>query len=236
MSRRTGCLFGEAGASWTLLRASLSCAACAGILAACEPAPSEVVCLSIGGASIVVTVRAPDGAPAARGATLVIRDGAFADTAGPVYDDLQLAAGNRRPGVYDVSVTKPWYQPVLVPHVVAAGGPCGVELPTALDVMLSLLPAAPAVRSIVVSPPVMGFGAAGLTVQMTAYVDAAAGVDTSVTWRISDSTVAALSPTGLLRSQCRTTTDSATIEARSVADRSQVGYAYVTVGRNAVSC
>jgi hypothetical protein len=72
--------------------------------------------------------------------------------------------------------------------------------------------------------------------QLTAYVDAAAGVDTAVTWQISDSTVAALSPTGLLRSQCRAATGSATIEARSVADRSQVGYAYVTVGRNAAGC
>jgi hypothetical protein len=218
------------------LRAALSSAVFAGMLAACERSPSEVVCLSIGGASIVVTVRTPDGTPAARGATLIIRDGAFADTAGPAYGYLQLSAGNRRPGVYDVTVTKPWYQSVLVPSVVAAGGPCGVESPTGLDVTLTLLPAAPPVRSIVASPPVMGFGAADLTVQLTAYVDAAAGVDTSVTWQISDSTVAALSPTGLLRSRCRTATGSATIEARSVADRSQIGYAYVTVGRNAAGC
>lgn len=219
-----------------LVCAVVTAAGCAAILAACQRSPAEVVCLSIGGASVVVTVRTANGAPAAFGATLVIRDGAYADTGGPIYDALHLGAGNRRPGVYDVTVTKPWYQPVFVPHVVAAGGPCGVESPTTLDVTLALLPGAPPVRSIVVAPPDMGFGAAGLTEQMTAYVDAAVGIDTSVTWQISDSTVAALSPTGLLRSQCRTTTDSATIEARSVADRPKVGYGYVTVGRNAASC
>ena len=91
-------------------------------------------------------------------------------------------------------------------------------------------------RTVAAYPPAMGFGAAGLTVQMYAYVDAAAGVDTSVTWQINDSTVATLSPTGLLRSQCRTAPGEATIEARSVADQSQVGHAYVTVWRNAAAC
>ena len=216
--------------------AVVSAAVCAAIAAACDPTPSAVVCLSIGGPSIVVTVRTANGSPAAFGATLVIRDGAFADTAGPIYDDLHLGAGDRRPGVYDVTVTKPWYQPVFVPHVVAAGGPCGVESPATLEVTLVLLPGAPPVRSVVVASPDMAFFAAGLTAQMSTHVDADVGIDTSVTWQISDSTVASLSPTGWLRSQCRTATGSATIEARSVVDSSKVGYAYVTVGRNAASC
>ena len=222
-----------------LARAAVFSSLSATLLVSCEHPhnPYEVVCDLWGGSSIVVAVRTPDGTPAARGATLIIRDGSFADTAGPAtYDLLQLGAGNRRPGVYDVSVTKPWYAPVVVPAVAAVGGPCGVESPTQLEVTLLLLPGAPSVRTVVTYPPAMGFGAAGLTEQMYAYVDAAAGVDTSVTWQISDSTVATLSPTGLLRSQCRATPGDATIEARSVADPSHVGRAYVTVWRNTTFC
>jgi hypothetical protein len=222
-----------------LIRAALSGSLSAALLAACERAtPSPVVCLDRGESSIVVTVRTPDGTPAARGATLIIRDGTFADTALPASSvaGLQLFAGGGRPGTYDVEVTKPWYAPVLFSGVVAVGGPCGVESPTQLEITLVLLPAAPSVRTVVAYPPAMGLGAADLTVQMYAYVDAAAGIDTSVTWQISDSTVATLSLTGMLRSRCRTAPGEATIEARSVADQSQVGYAYVTVWRNAAVC
>lgn len=221
-----------------LIRVALSTTLFTGVVSACGRSPAEVYCPSIGGASIVVTVRTPDGTPAARGATLIVRDGAFADTAGPAssQDGLQMGAGNRRPGVYDVAVAKPWYQPVLVPSVVAAGGPCGVMSAVVREVTLTLLPAAPPVRTIVAYPPEMGFGAPDLIVQLYAYVDAATGVDTSVMWQISDSTVAALSPTGLLRSRCRTATGEATIEARPVSDHSLVAYAHVTVWRNAASC
>ena len=200
--------------------------------------PVGVPCAGPGGPSVIARVRTPDGRPAARGATLVLRDRFFTDSAGPTSsaDGLTLGAGNRRIGRYQVTVSKPSYLPVVLESVAATGGACGVDVPTVVDVTLNLRPDAPPVRTVVAYPPAMGLGLAGLTVQMTAYVDVQPGIDTNVSWSISDATVATLSTGGFLRAACRTADGSATITARSRYDPTQHARAYLTVWRNASTC
>jgi hypothetical protein len=65
--------------------------------------------------------------------------------------------------------------------------------------------------------------------QMRAVVDADSGVSNAVRWSSSDTTVAAISPTGLLRTGCRATAGTAAITAISIADPRMRDYASVTV-------
>jgi hypothetical protein len=64
---------------------------------------------------------------------------------------------------------------------------------------------------------------------MRAIVDAAPGISRAVRWRSIDTTVAVVSPTGVLRAQCIASMDSAVITAMSVADPQMRGEAYVYV-------
>jgi hypothetical protein len=81
-------------------------------------------------------------APAAYGATLVVRDGSYADSVTGQYQgpDEQLAlflgAADGRPGTYDVSIRKDGYLTWSREHVVAAQGRCTVKGVT-FDVRLS---------------------------------------------------------------------------------------------------
>ncbi len=195
-------------------------------------------CTDEGWPSVVVEVRDASGQPAARGASLLIRDGEFVDSAGPAdaFDGLTLGAGNRRAGTYEVRVSKPGYQAVSVGRVHVPGGACGAKEAARVGVTLRLLPGAPPVRSVVVYPPVMGLGLPGIRVQMRAYVDADVGIDTTVAWSISDTTVATLTPEGLLTSRCRARTGDAVVTATSRADPSKRGHGQVTVGASSTPC
>lgn len=197
--------------------------------------PWIYACVGTGGPSVLVRVRDQSGRPAAFGTTIVIEEGAYKDSVdgSRAFSDLAVGAGERRPGVYEVRLYKPGYRPVVLHDVRAPGDSlCHYAEPTDIrDVTLALLPNARAVRSIVVSPPAMGFGLPNLTTQLRALVDADSGVSTAVEWSSSDTTVATISPTGLLRSHCRATPGAATITATSVADRNVHGHASVTVYR-----
>ncbi|MBA2244594.1 MAG: Ig-like domain-containing protein [Gemmatimonadetes bacterium] len=203
------------------------------VLGACgllEP-EGEIVCTDESWPSVVVAIRDQEGRPAALGATLVIRDGEFVDSAGPAdaWSELHLGAGNRRAGTYEVRVSKPGYRDAMLSRVQVPGGPCGALRSVGVQVTLELLPDAPPVRSVVVLPRSMGFGLPDLSLQLQAYVDAAAGLDTRVTWSSSDTTVAVVSPTGVVTSKCRTVTGSSVITATSVADPARQGFGYVAV-------
>ena len=197
-------------------------------LAACgTPAEPDVACTDEGGPSVVAEIRDPHGRPAAIGATLILRDGTFADSAGPADgDELRKGAGNRRPGLYDVIVRKPGYDSTFLPGIVARGGLCGVTTPAVVRIQLELLADAPPIRAIVVLPDGIGFGLSGLTERMQAVVDADAGISTAVVWSSSDPDVASISADGTLTSGCG---GLAVITARSVVDPSKEGRAYIEV-------
>jgi Bacterial Ig-like domain (group 2) len=191
------------------------------------------MCTGTGGPSVLVEVRDAKGRPAAIGTTIVIQDGAFKDSVDGSHSvgELNVGAGQRRPGRYEVRLYKPGYRPVVLRDVMAPGDEeCQYAEPSDVrKVTLELLPDAPSVRSIVVLPPSMGLGLPDLTLELRAVVDADSVVSTAVRWTSSDTTVATISANGLLRSRCRRTTGRAVITATSVADSTVRGHALVGV-------
>jgi hypothetical protein len=87
-----------------------------GSTASCDlPLPSSVGCTEEVRPGIRVEVRdSVTGEPAAAGARLIARDGAYADTSdqlpAPYTDPLSLRAADERAGWYDVSVEKTGYR------------------------------------------------------------------------------------------------------------------------------
>lgn len=103
-----------------------------GIAAGCGDEPT--VCTAE--AQFAVTVRVHDastGEPAAFGATLVLRDGQYADSVTGTYPGPNtvsaslLGAAEERPGTYAVTVRKSGYQLWSRQNIVVVRGRCGVE-------------------------------------------------------------------------------------------------------------
>jgi hypothetical protein len=182
------------------------------------------VCRGTGGPSVLVEMRDPWGRPAAYGTSIAVQQGAFRDSVDGTRaaSELYVGAGQRRPGSYQVRLRKPGYRPVVLHDVEAPpkGDPgCRYAEPTDIRrVTLELLPNAPPVRSVVVLPPATLLGIPGYEQTMGAIVDATPGVSQAVRWTSSDTTVATVSASGLLRSQCRRTPGDATITAASDVD------------------
>jgi len=176
------------------------------------------------------------GRPAALGARLLVQDGPYLDSAFGEYDRLVIGAAENRAGTYSLVLTRPGYHNVGIPQVDVVGDACGAIRTVTLSTSLSLLPGAPAVRNVVVIPPRVGLGLAGLQTQYRGYVDAAPGVDTTVTWSISDTAVAQISASGLAVAKCRTRWGAATVVARSTADTTVRGIGYLAVYANSQTC
>ena len=81
------------------------------------------VCVGTGGPSVMVEVRGLDGRPGAIGTTIVIQDGVFRDSVDGSHalSELHVGAGARRPGRYEVRLSKPGYEPVVLHDVMAPG-------------------------------------------------------------------------------------------------------------------
>jgi hypothetical protein len=168
--------------------------------------PQDVTCADVGFPAIRVEVRRDDGRPIAAGATLIVTDGNFKQTTVETWSALTLEAAENRTGTYTVEVSKPFYQTIRIDRVSVPGGPCGADHTVTVPIMLKLLPGAPQIRSVSVSPPGVGLGV-GLHNQYTVWVDAVPGADTSVTWSLSDPRVATIDQTGFLTARCSTTDD-----------------------------
>ena len=178
--------------------------------------------------AVTVQVRDAAGRPNAIGATVVARNrtGHLSSVKG-YGDSLHISAGEES-GTYDVEVTKPYHTSSVVRDVRPHQDGCGVRDPADLQVTLTLLPGAPPVRQVVTAPHGYGFGWGGLTAQLTAYVEADAGVSRAVTWVSRDTSVARVTPQGVLTSRCRTSAGSTWVVASSVVDptrRDSVGVA-----------
>ena len=95
---------------------------------------SPTVCLGIGGFAITAVVRnASTGSPEAYGATLIVRDGPFADSVTGVYTGASevnatlLEAALDRPGPYDVTVRKSGFETWSREDIAVDQGECRVE-------------------------------------------------------------------------------------------------------------
>jgi predicted lipoprotein with Yx(FWY)xxD motif len=107
-----------------------------------------LACPDVGGFAIQVELRnAATGELVAGGATLVIRDGEYADSVSVLdaQPPVVLSAGAEREGVYDVVVRKPGYQEWTQQDVrVGRGGACG-RLSSA-ELTAELVPMGPATQ------------------------------------------------------------------------------------------
>jgi hypothetical protein len=191
----------------------------------------ERICVGTGGPSVVVEVRDAMGNRAATGATLEIRDGTFRDSSKYSWDGLHLGAGERRPGIYDALITKPWYKSVRIHGIKAPGDTiCHYATPSDIrSVTLEVLPGAPPVRQVRVFPPLQALGVPEWPEQMSVYVDAKPGVSQAVSWSSSDTRVVKVLPTGVIIPQCRRGPGTARVIARSVADPRIQGFGIVEV-------
>jgi hypothetical protein len=170
-----------------------------GTVAACEPTSGLGYCAGVGMAGIVAEVRTSAGAPAAVGATLIATDGAFADTVGPVVDV---------PTGWSDSLRIGWVETQQI------------------RLTIDPLPGAPPVRGVAVAPRAVRFGYCGSAAQLAAAVDAAPGVDRGVRWTSSDTAVAAVEATGLVRVRSR---GRAVVTATAVADSAARGHTEIVV-------
>lgn len=207
----------------TVLSATLAANACS--------MPFSGDCDGLGEYGIIAEVRTSDGTPAANGAMMIATDGAFADTVGPVIGfptnqgPLQISGVENRGGTYAVRITKPYWTSVTR-TVRVPGGSCGYVETQQLQVTLDKLPGAPAIRSVSVQPRSSRFGFCGSGILPQVYVDADPGQPTSVRWSSSDTTVAYVSPDGILRDGTHGT---AVVRATSTADPSIYGETTVVV-------
>ncbi len=201
---------------------------------ACSRHPvATAVCARPGIPSITAEIRDSRGQPTANGATVTIRNrrgyGAVAEGYG---DSLRVGVGESRGGTFDVRVTKPWYKESVVQSVKVPEDECGISKSTRVSVTLSLLPGAPSVRQVVAAPFAYGFGWGNLKAPLVAYVEADPGVSQAVVWSSRDSTVARVTPDGILTSVCRSSSDSTWVVATSAADPSQRDSVQVFVSRD----
>lgn len=143
-----------------------------------------------------------------------------AASARPRCEQHCCAGSTQSPGRYQVEVSKPGYERAVLRDVMAPGDTvCNYAEPTDIRaISLKLLPDAPPVRSIVVLPDVGVVLSPGNTTRFRAVVDAAPRVSRAVRWSSSDTTVATVSPSGLITAGCLPASKDVVITAVSVAD------------------
>jgi hypothetical protein len=184
--------------------------------------------------AIDLLVRDANGRGIALGDTAVVYVGADS-VINQGYDTLHLHAGPPAPGRYTVRVTRKFYRDAVIPEVVVASGTCGGPLTATVPISLQLLPGAPPLRSVAV------FGAdflyaPGVQRQLVARVDADAGIPTTVSWRLSDTSAARIDAFGLLTAKCTVVQGVVdTVTATATADPAVKGWAVFSVAHE-MSC
>ena len=164
---------------------------------------------------IEVLVRDANGRGEAFGTKVTVYRGTDSTTTTGT-DTLRIRAGFTDPGNFKVRVQRPFYQDAVLPSVAVVPGQCNV-LVTSVPVTLDLQPDAPAIRSITV------FGAdfmyaPGVQRQLSARFDANPSIPTTVSWRLSDTTLARIDASGLVTSKCTTAGGADTVTATASLD------------------
>lgn len=181
---------------------------------------------------IQLSVRTPQGLPAANG-TSVSATSVGTTAIGVVVDSL-LSEVFVGPGTYSARITRPFYKDTTVSNIVVLAGDCTPAQTTKLAVVLSLAAGAPPVRSVSVFGQTF-LATPGSQARMVALVDADAGVSHTVTWRLTDTTMARVDASGLVTSRCSTRGGTDTVTATSVADPTVTGRSTFGIGASA-SC
>ena len=165
---------------------------------------------------IDLVVRDASGRGAALGDTSVTYRAADSITAFGT-DTLHLPAGFTLPGTFTVRVKRPNYTDAVVSNVTVPTDQCGGPVTQQVAVTLQLVPGAPSLRSIAILGNAF-LPAPGAKTQLVARFDADPSVPTTVSWRLSDSTVATIDGSGLLTAKCTTKIVADTVTAVATAD------------------
>jgi len=150
------------------------------------------------------------------------------------YDTLHVLTGFGQAGTYVVRVRRQFYRDAVIPNVTVKQGECGSVVTQQVPVTLQLAPGAPPLRSIAV----FGGGflpAPGATSQLIARFDADPSVPTTVSWRLSDSSVAKVDASGLLTAKCTTKIITDTVTALATVDTTVKARTFFQVAQQA-SC
>ena len=196
-------------------------------------------CAGVGYSAVRVTIRDQQGNPQALDALVTLYDGTYREQDSSRYDALSVYAANERGGrMYDIQVSKRYYNDSWVRGVRAPGGGCvtGHEskpVTITVPVVLVLELDAPTVRSVHLLPPHVLLDRPPYvgTVTFEPFVDANSGVSRAVRWRITgDTGSVSFDPiTGTLRYRCLATSGYITVTAQSQVDSTVVGLADVAV-------
>lgn len=205
---------------------------------ACE-LPFGAVCAGVGYNALQIDIRDARGEPQALGARVELSDGSYHELDSTSWSALTVMAADERGGrTYDILVSKPFYNDVIIRNVKTRGGGCvtGHESPpvtSILPVTLTLAPGAPAIRSVHLLPPQAFLDRAPhpTTVTPQIYIDANPGVSRSVIWRIDGDTASASldTATGRLDYRCLAKNGRLKLIATSVVDSSLSGEVDVAV-------
>jgi hypothetical protein len=162
------------------------------ILSSCDLITTT--CARPGIASIEARVRNQFGAGTAIGATAFARRGTYELSAEGFADSVSifLEDGRNETGVFELFVSKPFHQSVDIRPVFVPGDECGVITPKAVDVTLALLPGAPPVRQVFLSPYAPHMGCTN-TRTIRVHVEADDSVSKNVLWLSRDTAVAKVS-------------------------------------------
>jgi hypothetical protein len=179
------------------------------------------------------TLRNRDGLAVASGVSVTAVNGNATSVSGFIEDSL-TAVVFVGIGTYTLRISKPFYRDTMVSNVVVLAGACNGVQPVKLSLVLGLAPNAPRVRSVAVFGTTF-LATPGAQTKMVAIVDADAGMSRAVNWRLSDTTLARIDPTGLVAAKCSTRGGTDTVTAVSAADATVSGKTTFGVGVSA-SC
>lgn len=206
-------------------------------LGACDHDTATVSCFDMNFPGVVVyrpgidlVLRDPFGRGEALGTTVVVHNGSDSVLTTGI-DTLHVSAGYQYAGTFSVRVSRSFYRDIVVTNVVVKASDCSVAI-VQLPLTLQLAVGAPALRSVDV------FGADFLSTpgqqrQLSARFDANPGVPTTVTWRLSDNTLAQIDATGLVKAKCSVVGGTETVTAVATADTTVRGSARFGVQQQA---
>ena len=198
-------------------------------LGACDRDPATNSCFDMRFPGVVayrpgidLVVRDPFGRGEALGTTVVVHNGSDSVLTTGI-DTLHVSAGYQYAGTFSVRVSRPFYRDTILTNVVVQPSDCSVTI-LQLPLTLQVAAGAPALRSVAV------FGAdflntPGLQRQLSARFDANPGVPTTVTWRVSDASLAQINAAGLVTAKCSLAGGTETVTAVATADTTVRGSA-----------
>lgn len=167
---------------------------------------------------IDLQIRDPFGRGQAIGTTVVTRkQDAQGETGGSVGDTLNIYTAYNVSGIYSVTLSRRYYRDTTIANIDVVPGDCGLVRTTRLPVVLQLAAGAPPVRAVTI----LGadyLATPGAHVQLIPHFDANPDASTTVTWQVSDATLATVDANGVVTAKCSKSGGTEQVTVTSSAD------------------